>query len=212
VSDNKTDTLIDGLCGDLCAVKPLAHPLLRILPWAFVSIVYASIVALVLGIRPDMANKMVDVAFLFEVGIMAFITVSAAIASAWLSVPDARGKEWLPVIPLTLTGLFLFWSSIRFITEESGLPHLHWSHCFQDGALIGMLPAAAIVFMMRKGATTRPHGMCFLNVLAVAGVAYITLRFTCVMDSVGHGGMIHIAPFILLAFAMGLLSRKIYKW
>lgn len=216
MNDNKPccfETLIDGLAADFKGCCPAKHPLARILPWCAVSALYVIFVVFFLGVRSDLPAKLADTAFVFEVGLAAFITCSAALASAWLAVPDVREQKWVVAAPLTAAGIFVFWSAVRFVEESEGLPEMHWGHCFQDGAVVGVLPVMALIVMIRrKGATTLPRVMCAMNVLAVSGLSYIALRFTCGLDSVGHGGMIHVMPFIVLGLLMGLISRRLYRW
>lgn len=207
-----TASLIEGLAEELEPTKRLQHPVLRTVLWGGAAVTYTVIVALMLKIRPDLANKATDAAFILEVSLATFTMITAALASAWLAVPDMRGKNWLPVLPLTGVGFLVFWSAVRFFTEGEEMPHLHWDKCFEHGALMAIMPLVAILVMTRKGTTCYPRLTAAMNILSVSMLGYVALRFTCVMDTVGHSGITHIMPFVLVALIMGLTSRKLYKW
>ncbi len=209
---SNTETLIDDLTEGLQPRKRLAHPFVRVLPWVFLALAYMTGVVNYLGIRPDLASKFKDGAFLFEIGAMSAVSFSAVLASAWLCVPDMRGVKWLVAVPLTLLGAFLFWCGVRAYTDGFIMPELHWDHCFNDAALMGFVPAAAVIFMSTKGATTRPFLMGVMNALSVGALGYVGLRFTCIMDTVGHAGVYHLLPFIAFGVLLGAGARFVFRW
>lgn len=212
MGEQAIEALIENLTQELTPVKKLCHPFLRALPWMVASLVYTAAVVSYLGLRPDLAYKLSVPVFLFETGLAFFIGVSAAFSSVWMCVPDMRGQKWLPIVPLTALTVFLFWTVLRAFTEGINFPVPHWDHCFQDGALLGALPVALIVFVSRRGATTRPFFMSIMNFLAVGAFGYVGLRFTCMLDTVGHAGLYHIAPFLVIGMALGLAARHLYRW
>lgn len=212
MSEQPTEMLIENLAQDLGPVRRLAHPVFRVLPLLALSALYSAAVVFLIGVRSDIAHKLSDLHFMFEIGTMGLAGITAALAAAWLCVPDMRGRGWVPVLPLTLIGLFAFWHGLRSSLHGHGLPDHNWDHCVIDGFILIALPAAAILWLTRRGATTRPFLMALMLVLAVTAFGYIGLRFTCVNDSVGHAGLSHVAPFALAGLAFGLLARRIYRW
>ena len=207
-----TETLIDDLAESLQPCKSPAHPLVRVLPWVFLALAYMTGVVNYLGIRPDLVHKFKDSTFLFEIGAMAAVSFSAAMASAWLCVPDMRGAKWLVAVPLTLLGTFVFWCGVRAHVDGFALPAMHWDHCFNDAMLMGLVPAAAVIFMSRGGATTRPLLMGMMNALSVGALGYVGLRFTCMLDTLGHAGLYHLLPFIVFGALLGGAARFVFRW
>ena len=212
MSDKTTDDFIDGLCGDLKPVKPLAHPLKRILPFAVLAALFVAIATYFVGVRPDVGERLQDSSFLIETILVAFIVITSAIASAYLSVPDARGKKWLIALPFTGLGIFALWSAIRGYTEGMKMPKLHIDHCMGEGVFMAVVPLLVAVFIIRKGATTSPKLSAIMNVLFAGGLGYLALRFTCMMDTIGHSLVSHMLPYIVIGTALGLFSQKLYKW
>lgn len=209
---SSADTVIDNLCEELKPCKRLAHPLLRALPWALMAALYVAAVVNFLGPRPDVAAKLQDSAFLMDIGLMSAVSLSAALAAAWLCVPDMRGARWIVAVPLTLLAVFFFWCGIIVHLDGFSVPEMHWDHCFSDAMLMGAVPAAAIIFLVRRGATTRPFMSAAMSVLSVAGLGYVGLRFTCVLDSIGHAGLYHLLPFVAFGVAMGAAARFVFRW
>lgn len=209
---DNTDDLISQLTENFSPVKTLAHPFIRILPWLIAMPLYIAAIVAWIGIRPDAALKLHDPVFLFEITLTIAMAITAALSSAWLAVPDMRGKNWLSVIPLTLLTVFVSWESMRAATEGVQMHPFFWGHCLADGVAFGFIPAAAIIFLGKGGMTTHPRMMALMNVLAVSGFGYAALRFTCGADTVWHAGIYHILPFIIFGIAAGALARRLYRW
>ncbi len=209
---NTTETLIDNLTEELKPRKKLAHPLARALPWMMVAMAYVAGIVNYLGVRPDFAAMLQDSIFLMDTGLMAAVSISAALSAAWLCVPDMRGVKWLVAVPFTLLATFFAWCAIVSHVDGFSMPDMHWDHCFNDAMMMGFLPAAAIMFLTLRGATTKPLTMSLMSVLSVAGLGYVGLRFTCMMDTIGHAGMYHLLPFVVFGALLGAAARFVYRW
>lgn len=212
MSADKTDTLIDGLVEELDKVPCLSHPITALLPWVFFTLCYLSVVVLYLGVRHDFSEVIQDRVFLFENALVLFIAISAAISSAWLRVPDMRGHKWLIALPFSFFSVFVLWITLQIAEVGVTSLHFHWHDCFQEALLMGVLPAAAIIVSCRKGCTTHPYIMTFMNVLSASAMGYIGLRITCASNAIEHLAPHHIGPFILLGIIGGLLARPLFKW
>ncbi|MCB1650954.1 MAG: DUF1109 domain-containing protein [Alphaproteobacteria bacterium] len=212
MSNEVLDEMIGQLTGELQPVNRLAHPLRRAVFFGALAVLYVASVVLFVGVRADIADKLHDLPFLFELSIAGLVALSSGLASAWLAVPDYREQRWLLFAPLAGLFVFVLWSVLRGYVEGAYFQGVHWDHCFEDGALMGILPAALIMFMARGGATTHPLLMAGMNVLSFGALAYIGLRFTCAMDTIGHGCITHLLPFILIGVLMGAAARRLYRW
>lgn len=211
MSEQNTDTLIERLTGELTSVQPL-QPFVRFLTGVTIVTLYLVLASIVLGIRPDLVNKFKDPFFLFETALATLMMLTSVVCAAWLCIPDMRGRKWLISLPFTLGGIFLLWTGLRSFTEGVNMPLLHWDHCFEDGMFLGAVPAAWLVFTSRRGATTHPYLMAVMNAMAVGAGGYVALRFTCVMDTVGHAFIFHLVPFIVFGLITGLAGRRIFNW
>ncbi|MGB0718921.1 MAG: NrsF family protein [Bdellovibrionales bacterium] len=212
MSKKSIDDLIGNLTQDLKPVKPMPCPVMRILPWIIATSVYVFILVYLTGVRHDAIAALGKPVFLFEIGLMAYIAISAAIASSFLSVPDMKGQQWVLTSSLTAFGVFMGWTVIRMFTEGFQTPQMHMDHCMGEGVFMAIIPVAALIFYMKRGCTTRPVMTAFMNVLAITGIGYIGLRFTCSMDVVEHATITHLLPYVVLGTLCGVLARRVYKW
>jgi len=209
---NDIDSLISSLSDDLKPVKKAKHPLFYAVPWVFIAAIFAVFIAKYVGIRHDVFDKLGDTIFLFETLVVATLGVSSATASSYLMTPDMRGKKWLVPVSFTIFAVFIAWNVVKSFAEGLHMPHLNFDHCMQEGLFIAFIPMMALIFFIRGGATTRPIIMGVMNLFAGASIAYIGLRFTCSMDTVGHSTILHLTPYVVIGALMGLLSRRLYKW
>lgn len=213
MSNKVLDNLINDLADDLEPVSRISHPILRALPWFFVSLIYTGVVVYLVGLRPDWYAKLTqDAGFIFEIKAASLIGLSALLCSSFLAVPDMRGQKWMLAVPSTILGVFSLWMLSRCITEGVYMPQMHWDHCFTEAILMTFVPAVFMMFMARVGTTTRPIMMSFCNMMAIASVGYIGLRFTCMVDTVGHACFYHLFPFLVLGGILGFVARKLYSW
>lgn len=210
----ETETLIGDLESRLEAVKPMYHPLKRILPWIGFMLAYmVGSAFFIIGIRPDIAAKFHETGFLFETGLTLAVSLVAALTASWLSVPDMRGQKWLLAVPVSLFAVFLFWFSLNIYNEGLHLPEtLTFHKCAGDAMILGLLPIMALVFLTKTGATTRPYWMAFSSILSVGALGWAVLRFTCASDDTAHIALYHFLPFIVLGILLGIVARRVYHW
>jgi hypothetical protein len=210
--DNNTDDLINQLCGELEPTCPRC-PYRRIAAWLLGAALYLVVVVGYLGVRPDIAERVMDARFLFEVGIATSVLLSAAFASSWLSFPDCIQRGWIKVIPVTLFFSLGLWIVAHSIEEGMGLMDTaHLGHCAQDGMLMELLPIIALIVLTMRGQTTQPYWSMTVNILAVSALGWIGLRLTCSMDEMGHSFLNHLLPIAIIGAGLGFFARKLFKW
>ncbi|MCB1531345.1 MAG: DUF1109 family protein [Alphaproteobacteria bacterium] len=214
MSKNKDlDKLIGSLSKELEPCKPMAHPLIRVLPLIVISILYVLAIILLIGPRNDWMPKMYgELSYIFEFGLSFSIFVSAAIALAWLCVPGMRGQTWLKAVPVTLGGVFLFWALLRIIFEWSEPFHFAFSSCSLDGFIMLALPVFILTLFSRRGATTEPWWSSFMAVLSFAGLGWAGLRLTCSANTFAQSLVVHFVPFVTMGVVFALFARRIFKW
>lgn len=212
MSNISLEELMDDLAKDLEPVDVLRHPLNRALNYMSIALIYVGGIALFLGFRPDMEAVLQEQNFLFEMILMSALFVSAAFAAAWLCVPDVRGQKWIIAIPLTLFFVFVTWTGLQYYLNEVTIPHIHWHHCAMDAGMVATIPVAAIVFMSMRGATTHPVLSSFMGILSMSALGYISLRFTCMSDELGHIAVYHILPFVVGGSILGYIAQRLYRW
>lgn len=208
-----TDDLINQLCdGDLKTLKPTC-PYTYIAIWLIGSIFYLASVVSYLGLRSDFDMSAMNPVYIFEIGLGVSILISAAVASSWLNTPDCCQRHWIKFVPVTLSVVFVLWTILRSMEEGMDfLSGLHLGHCAQEGMLMEIIPLIALVFITMKSCTTQPYWSMAMNILAVSTLGWIGLRLTCSIDEMGHSLFNHLLPFAILAAALGMFARKLFKW
>lgn len=207
------DSMIENLSNDLSEVKPLPHPLLRVLPLIGISVFYLFAMVAMLGPREDWMPKMFnEISYLFEIGLSLSVFISAAMALCWMSVPDMRGQTWLKAVPVTLLGVFVGWAGLRIYFEWGEPLMMSLGNCSLDGLFLTAVPVFILTLMARRGATTQPGWSAFMSILSFSGLAWAGLRFTCGANTFLQSLVIHFIPFVVLGIVFALFARRIFKW
>ena len=206
------DSLIDKLSDDLKPVQRTWNPFCCSSLWVFVTSGVIAAAVSYFGMRHDIMQRLGETEFLFEMILVVAMGLSAMVCTFFMRIPDMRGAGWLIPIPLTLLAMFSTFLLVRVITADMPMPEFHFHHCMAYGLLIAIAPGIFMFLMVMKGCTTRPYTMALMNGLALASVAYLTLRLTCPGDNIGHVLYTHIFPFILVGIIFGFLARRLYRW
>lgn len=210
--DISVDKTIDNLCSGLKPCKPCS-PLWRSLLWMILAVSYVLAVALMVGIDERTMERLTHHHFIYEI-VLSFATgITASIATFFLTVPDVRNKEWFLSIPATLFGVHLLWMFVRWMMEGVGLLPANWfGHCWMDCIMMAGVPAAAVLILIRKGATVRPRFLAFNAVLAIASFSWVGIRLICPFETVGKAYFVNFLPFLVAGIVFGLIARKLFKW
>lgn len=191
----------------------MKHPLYFALPWAVGTIFYVSLALYYIGIRHDVMLKITEPFFTFELLLSLAVSISAAMSSSWLRIPDMRGMSWINTVTITLLGVFILMCVVRTAIDMSLDPHLGYDHqCHKLSIVFGILPAIAIWIVSMRGKTTRPILMAFMNTLSIGGMGYVGLRLVCSVDDMGHLCIFHMLPYLALGFVAAIVSRRFYHW
>lgn len=212
MSKDDVNSLIDSLSEELEPIKPMLHPVLRMLPWILFVFIFVAYGVYDEGLRFDMAERLRDETFLFEISSAMLIVLTSAMAALWLCVPDVRGQIWVVTIPIILVLHFGVWLLAKSVADGVHMPHMELGHCFYSGLYMAGIPAAVLMFITYRGATTHPYLMALMNMICASFLPYLGLRFTCPMDTVGHSFVHHIFPYVFIGMVIGALARRIFKW
>lgn len=212
MSTDDLNTTIDALTQALTPVKKCAHPYVSASFVFTLTLIYGAVMVFYIGLRPDLPEKWGSMFFVTGIFSALGLYITSAIAAAWLCRPDTHGRTWLPLIPIGFAGFLASVTFVQALQQGLHFPLPHWDHCFTDGTLMSSIPAAALMFMTMNGHTTRPRMMATMVILAVIALSYIGLRFTCMMDTVGHSFFYHIFPATIFGAVIGMLARRLFRW
>ena len=181
----ETNELITRLTADLKPVRPLRPPWARAGLW--LALALPCVAALVWGtLNVDAALVTSDARFMVEEAATLATALTAAYAAFASAVPGFdRRLLLLPLAPLTVWlasighGCLQDW--IQLGTDGLAI-RPDWD-CLLLATMIGVVPAAAIIAMLRAAPPLRPRATLALAALAVAALANFGLQFAHVHDA-----------------------------
>jgi len=211
----ETDELISVLARTSAPVQPLPSPWLRAMVWLALSLVYAALVTLMMGVRPDLLAMVGDSRFDIEQGAALATGVAAAVAAFAATIPGYDRRVLLaPVPPLTLwlgslgQGCLSAWMT----QGAAGLELRSDWLCLPAMIAAGAVPAIAIVLMLRRGAPLLPHTTVALAGLAAAGIGNFALRFFHAEDASIMVLVWQFGTVVLLTGVSAALGRRVLCW
>lgn len=207
-----TENLIDSLTAELEEVKPACHPMKKALPWFIFGVLYICFAVAVLGMRSDFFDRIFDDVYILELGMVFIMSLSAALCSLWLGVPDMRGQRWMLAVPFSTLFLLVFWLIAITVLHLEALPAMYWSGCINEALIFGVIPAITLVLLAARGKTTKPQLMSVMNTIAIGGLGYFGLRITCPVEEIGHLVFHHFLPYVFMGGVIFLAGIKIYRW
>jgi hypothetical protein len=210
-----TDTLIGQLSKDAQPVRRLHSPLVRTLVWLAIGLLTVPASTAVLPLRADLMAQLDDPRFVIE-QVSAMLTAATAAFAALTLVVPGRSRRWifLPLVPVSIWLASIGWGCLQDISRAIlGVVVFEsdWS-CFPAIALIGAVPALAMVAMLRHGAPLMPGLVVALGGLAAAALGDFTLRLSHTIDS---GLMVliwQIGSVAILTAIAGWVGPSILHW
>ncbi|NJO33969.1 MAG: DUF1109 domain-containing protein [Rhodospirillales bacterium] len=210
-----TDKLIERLVADLKPVRPLWPPWARTALWMGVALPYVTVVVWGKLTMIDPSHAANDVRFMIEQAATLATALMAAIAAFRSAVPGFDKRILLlPIAPL---GLWLASVGHGCIQDwlRLGVDGLairpDWD-CLPMAAIIGIIPAVAIIVMLRKAAPLHPRLTLALAALAVASIANFGLQFAHVRDASIMVLVWHLGAAAVLAALGGWLGKRVLRW
>lgn len=210
-----TNEFINRLVADLRPVRPLMRPWTRAMLWLAIALPYVAAVVWSKLMMVDAAQVGADTRFIIEQTATLATALTAAIAAFCSAIPGFDRR--LLLLPLAPLGLWLASVGHGCVQDwlrlgADGLTiRLDWD-CLPMAAIIGIVPAAAIVAMLRRGAPLRPRLTLALAALAVASVANFGLQFAHVRDASIMVLIWHLGAAAIVSALGGWLGERVLGW
>ncbi len=210
-----TDELIKRLAADLQPVRPLKPPWMRAVLWLAIALPYVAAIVWSKLMMIDTAQVGADARFMVEQAATLATALTAALA-AFCSVIPGFDRRML-LLPLAPLGLWLVSVGHGCVQDwlrlgADGLAIRPDWDCLPSAAIIGIVPAAAMVAMLRKGVPLHPRLTLALGALAVASVANFGLQFAHVRDASIMVLVWHLGAAAALSAAGGWLGELLLGW
>jgi len=212
----ETNALIDQLANSAAPVRRLPAPWARMLLWVALSLPF--LVAVIWLMMPSDINPttaLADRRFLLEGAALLATALTAALAAFASVVPGYdRRVLLLPLLPLAAWLASLgegCWRNWVALGGDGLTLRADWD-CLPAAILIGIVPAIAMVVMLRRGAPLLPRISIALGALALAALANLGLRLFHVGDASVMVLFWHLGGAAVLAGLAALAGRRVLHW
>jgi len=211
-----TNALIQELANSAAPVRRLPPPSARMLLWLALSV--PVLVAVIWLMMPGDINPIAALAdrrFLLEEAVL-LVTALAAAFAAFASVVPGYDRRILliPLVPLAVWLASLgegCWRNWVALGADGLTLRPDWD-CLPPAILIGIVPALAMVMMLRRGAPLLPRISIALGALAVAALANLGLRLFHLGDASVMVLFWHLGGAAVLAGLTALAGRRVLYW
>ena len=208
----ETEDFINKLAQNLSPVRRALSPLTLLLRWLLITLPVLAMITWAMGLRPDLVSLIGNRQFL-RTEILALIT---ALISAYAAFCAGRPDEptWKLWLPVAIFGIWLAELGRQCVvlsvqTKGAGL-ELHTDlMCIPAIAITGVIPAAAMVWFLRRSSAFRLTHASLYGAMAAAAAAEVALPLfhaadTALMVLVWQMGSVVL--FTLLAAACSRLA------
>lgn len=211
----ETEDLIKSIARSSEPVTRLRHPIARALLWFMGALAYAAIVAALLGLRPDVFERLSETRFLVEIAATALTSMMAAAAAFCAGCPGRPLWERFAAVPFLALwiaslgqGCWQDWLRLG----SAGLVLVPDLVCLPFIAIVSLLPAAVMVLMIRAGAPIAPITTTGLGALAAGALSATVLRLTHLPDASIMVLVWQFGSVALLAAVSAAFGGKLLRW
>lgn len=210
-----TDELIRRLAADARPVARLRPPWARAALWLALSVPYVAAVVWGKLAMLDASQALADPRFLVEQA-ATFATAVTAAAAAFASIVPGRDRRLLllPLAPLSIwlasvgSGCLDEW--LRFGAEGLAI-RPDWE-CLPAASVVGIVPAVAMVLMLRRGAPLYPRVTLLLGALAVAAIGNFGMQLFHFRDASIMVLVWHLGSVAVISALAGLAGERLVGW
>ena len=210
-----TPDLIESLAANLKPVRRLRPPVMRAACWLLLAALVVALLAVSQGIRPDLAQRLHDPAFVGGMTGAALTGVLAAIAAFLVSLPD-RSRLWL-ILPAPAVTIWLSNIGYQCLTQwismdPNGVSLGETFRCLATLVLTSLPLSLAMLVMLRYAAPLRPTAVTFMGSLSVAAITAMALSLFHAGDATLMIIMFNIGTAAMFVGLGSLFGRRIFEW
>lgn len=210
-----TPDLIESLAANMKPVRRLRPPVTRAACWLLLAALVVALLAVSQGIRPDLAQRLHDPAFVGGVAGAALTGVLAAIAALLVSLPD-RSRLWL-ILPVPAVAIWLSNIGYQCLTqwismEPNGVSLGETTRCLATLVLTSLPLSLAMLVMLRYAAPLRPTAVTFMGSLSVAAITALALSLFHAGDATLMTIMFNVGTAAMFVGLGSLFGRRMLEW
>jgi hypothetical protein len=211
----KTPDLIASLATNLAPVRRLRPPVARATYWLLLALAVLIILAVGLGVRSDLAQRLSEPMFALCMIASLLTGVLAAVAACLVSLPD-RSRFWV----LLPAPAFIAWAWIvgyqclvRWISiGPNGIGFGDAARCCATVVLTSLPLSLAMLLMLRYAAPMRPTAVIFMGSLAVAAITATALALFLAINASIMILILNCGTAALFIGMGGAFGRALFRW
>jgi hypothetical protein len=210
-----TPDLIAALAANSSPVRRLRPPVVRAGCWLLLAALVLALLVISQGMRPDLAQRLRDPAFVASMAGALLTGVLAAVAAFALSLPD-RSRLWL-LLPAPALVLWLSTIGYQCLTnwvslEPDGIRVGETARCFATLALTSLPLSFAMLVMLRYAAPLQPTGAILTGSLAVAAITAAALALFHDLDATVMILAWNLGIAVVFVGLAGAFGRTLLSW
>lgn len=210
---NNIDELISKLAQDTATVKRAPHPFLLSIEWMVGAVFYLAVSLMIFGTRHDLWLEFHKPWFAAEIAALIGIAITTSLSAALLSYPDLHQMRRIALAPIVTFALFVLVIFFAWRADNPPAPlPIHSFECTRSIALISLLPAAWMFYVMRKFASTHYLWAGSIALLFAFSVGALWERLHEQTDSIIHVVEWHYLPIIGFGIIGMWLGKVVLKW
>jgi len=210
----RTEQLIQAMAADTERSRPVEALMLPAL--ALGAVLSSLLFFPAMGVRPDLAEALTHIPVLIKQSLPWVVAVAGVGLALRLARPGADAGRW----PLLLAGVVVVLVA-AVLLEAIALPPGLWLTAMKGTSLVTCLLsipllsipiAAAVLWAMRSGASTRPRLTGAVAGLTSAGTAAGLYSFYCNDDSPLFYGVWYVAAILAVTAVCAALGPRLLRW
>lgn len=215
---NDTEQLITALAEEAKPVSPLAAPRVLAVRLTGLLLVYALALGEVLGWREDLWLQLERPLYLAELTMLFLLVVTSITAAVYRAFPDLYQHpailHW-PAYALVGFGALLLAQFLLPFDPAAAIgsgAETHGMECTLCIGAVAIIPSAAALWLLRRGASTYPLMSGAHALLAAAATGCLVLRLIEMNDIPAHLLAWHYLPTAGFSLLGGVLGRRLLQW
>jgi hypothetical protein len=211
----RTSDLVSSLATDLRPVRRLRPPLVRAVCWLMLAAVILALLAVVQGLRPDLAQRLGDPVFTAGLAASLLTGILAAVAAFLVSLPD-RSRLWL-LLPVPALVMWLSNTGYQCLSQwisigPEGIGPGETARCFATLVLTSAPLSLVMLVMLRHAAPLRPRLVTVMGSLSVAALTATALFLFHSLDATVMILMWNLGTAVIFVALGSVFSKRMFHW
>lgn len=211
-----TEALLRALSSDPVVARPMPSPPHQAALLLATCVLSGALAQWLLGLRPDLALRMVDFWYGAETCCLLLLMLSSLMASVLLMYPDSHQRRGFVRVPYGVFVLLAMVCIVQLLQQPSwhaqDATDVHGLTCSFSIAAVAAPPAMLVARLLARGAVVHPMQAGGIAVLVGSSLGCLIVRLHEAQDSMVHVVVWHYLPVVLMSVVGAWLGRHLLKW